>query len=232
MPFILDDYENYFCLYKPAGWFVHPPDDKLAKRQFRHRILTDWLDKHLDFKAYPVHRLDFATDGILLWAKNRDAASTLSAMGRNGEFTKLYRCVIRGVMNPGSGFIEISLKSKNALDEQECKTEYETQKTIEISKSINSSYASSRYSLMGVKLHTGRWHQIRRHFNRVAHPIIGDRLHGDSHHNRYFRDQLGLGELQLQAHRLLFEDPWTKRQVSVQAPETEQWKKVLSLFQA
>jgi tRNA pseudouridine65 synthase len=68
--------------------------------------------------------------------------------------------------------------------------------------------------------------------NRVSHPIVGDREHGDSHHNRYFRDQLGINGLCLWAKELSFTHPATGERVQFLSPQTEKWEMILRLFES
>lgn len=229
-PIILHELENYIVLFKPAGWFVHPPDDKRALVQFKNQILTTWFSKTLGEKYFPVHRLDFGTEGLLLWGKNREATASLSALNRHGLLEKKYHAVVRGYMDPVDGKIEIPLFSQRFQVDQPSVTEYQTLKQLEIPVQINSPFPTSRYSLLEVRLRSGRWHQIRRHMDQVNHPLIGDQLHGDSHHNRYFRDELKLSGLLLRAFSLQFVDPWTEKQVIYTSLMTERWGKVFSAF--
>lgn len=230
-PVLLEEFENYFILFKPSGWFVHPPEDKRAQKAFKNRILTRWLYHKMGKKCFPVHRLDFATEGILIWAKSPEAAGRLSQMNINGEIEKIYHTVVRGFVEPSEGVIDIPLVTDSSVDEKPCLTEYKTLKQIELPFQINSRFPTSRYSLMEVRLHTGRWHQIRRHFNRISYPIIGDREHGDSHHNRFFRDELQIPGLLLKAVSLKFIDPWDQSSKTFSCPSTPLWEKAYRLFQ-
>ena len=77
---------------------------------------------------------------------------------------------------------------------------------------------------------TGRWHQIRRHMNRVSHPIIGDREHGDGRHNVFFRDQLKIDGLCLWAKELTLRHPVTGEKITFKSPESEKWTAIKTLF--
>ena len=73
----------------------------------------------------------------------------------------------------------------------------------------------------------GRKHQIRRHFNHFAHPVIGDTTHGDRRHNRLFREELGIHRLLLVAQSLQFQHPVTKKTILVTAPLGELFEKAI-----
>ena len=89
-------------------------------------------------------------------------------------------------------------------------------------------YSSSRYSLVDATPETGRFHQIRRHFHHIFHPLIGDTTHGEGRHNRFFRDTYGVNRLLLHAHSLSFTHPVTGLDLHVEAPLDEQWRRVLA----
>jgi tRNA pseudouridine65 synthase len=228
-PQILEETDQYWLMYKPCGWFVHPPDDKRALKQFSQKILTSWFWQHFNQKAFPIHRLDFPTEGLMIWAKDSESAGILNELHYDNRLQKTYHAVVRGHM-PEIGRIDIPLSSDMYPEAVPCLTEYKTLNRIEKAVQINSEHATSRYSLVEAYLKTGRWHQIRRHFNRIAHPIIGDREHGDSHHNRFFRDKLELTSLLLKAHRLEFICPFTNEKKKFEAPLTKKWHQVYSLF--
>jgi tRNA pseudouridine65 synthase len=230
LPQILEEQPNYWVLYKPSGWFVHPPSDRRALKKFSQHILTSWFWRNLKQKAYPIHRLDFATEGLMIWAKSSESAGVLNDLHHGSRLNKTYHAVVRG-HTLDSGLIELPLLSDSHVVAVECLTEYKTLKRMELNAKINSAHPTSRYSLVEVQLKTGRWHQIRRHFNRISHPIIGDREHGDSHHNRYFRDELKIPGLLLKAHRLDFQCPFLDKFQSLNAPVTEKWGSLYSLFQ-
>lgn len=228
-PVILHELENYIVLFKPAGWFVHSPDDKRAQIQFKDKILTTWFYKNFRKKYFPVHRLDFGTEGLLLWGKSREATGILSSLNRNGQFEKTYHAVVRGYLEPINGKIELPLFSQRFQVDQPSLTDYKTLKRLEFPVQINSPHPTSRYSLLEVRLQSGRWHQIRRHMDQIHHPVIGDQRHGDSHHNRYFRDDLKLPGLLLKAISLKFVDPWTGQPTEYLSPSTERWENVYRL---
>ena len=79
-PQVLEDHEHYWVLYKPISWFVHPPSDRRALKKFSQRILTSWFWKNLNQKAFPIHRLDFATEGLMIWAKSSESAGALNEL--------------------------------------------------------------------------------------------------------------------------------------------------------
>lgn len=229
-PSIVYQDDDLLILMKPSHVYVHPPECRIARKTVGRKTCIHWLMDRHQIMANPIHRLDFATEGLVIFAKNTPSAVELNKQMRAHLIHKEYDVVVRGWLKNESGHIELPLELDSTGELVPAHTIYQTLKKIELPYSVNSKFATSRYSWLHVELKTGRWHQIRRHMNRVAHPVIGDREHGDSHHNRFFRDQLGINGLCLKAKRLKFEHPIHKTILDIKAPETELWNNINLLF--
>jgi 23S rRNA-/tRNA-specific pseudouridylate synthase len=88
-------------------------------------------------------------------------------------------------------------------------------------------YAEAWFSLVEIGLETGRRHQARRHLNYIAHPVIGDKQHGDNRNNRFFAERFGVRELLLRAVRLEFPHPRTGAPVTAFAGLPGWWRELL-----
>ena len=223
--------EDLLVLYKPPTWFVHPPENPRFRRGLKRRTCVQWLNDQHQIKAFPAHRLDAATQGILVFGKTKEATAHLNRQFKNHEVTKTYHAVVRGWLRPEYGKIDLDLELDSTNELVPCETNYETLKKIELPFQVNSQFQTTRYSYLRVEPKTGRWHQIRRHMNRIAHPILGDREHGDSHHNRFFRDQMKIDGLCLLAYELSFTHPRQNQKVTYRSPLSEKWKSTLRLFE-
>ena len=230
-PQILFQDDDLIVLFKPSRMYVHPPEDCIARKTVGRHTCIHWLYDTHKILANPIHRLDFSTEGLLLFGKNNPTNSLLNIQMRQHRIQKYYDAVVRGWFKESFGEITLPLESKKSDELLECRTLYSTISKIELPLSVNSKFPTSRYSLLDIELKTGRWHQIRRHMNRVAHPILGDREHGDSHHNRNFRDQLGIDGLCLKAKRLEFYHPHTDQKMVFHAPVSPMWEKIQNLFE-
>ncbi len=211
------------AINKPAGFHVHTPE-RNGEKVPRSKIVLQQLRDQIGQRLYPVHRLDVATSGVLLFALNSEAAGRLCAEFQKNRVEKTYWAVVRGFM-PDSGVIDHPLESDSSNKLLPCLTEFRTLKKIELPFAVGKKYSSSRYSWLEVQPRTGRFHQIRRHLNRVSHPIIGDCDHGDSHHNRFFREHLKISGLCLMAREIKIQE------LTVEAPLSYRWKKILRLFE-
>src|SRR6478609_899000 len=94
---------------KPSGFHVHPPEDT-AHRVSRNVNCLFLLRKQLDTYLYPVHRLDRATSGVLVFALQSDTARELARNFKQQEMKKTYFCVTRG-WTPEQGTINQSLQA-------------------------------------------------------------------------------------------------------------------------
>ncbi len=166
---------------KPSGLAVHrgwARDPTYALTEVRDQ-LGRWV--------YPVHRLDRATSGVLVFALDRATAARLQAQFQAGSVDKRYLALVRGI-TPESGVIDHPVKrSLRGKERLPAVTEYRRLGTFE------------RYSLVEARPRSGRLHQIRRHLKHLSHPLIGDVRYGKGELNRHFRQRFGLHRLALHA---------------------------------
>src|SRR5690606_8264840 len=94
---------------------------------------------------------------------------------------------------------------------------------LELPYAVGKRHSTARYSLVEAHPETGRYHQVRRHFARISHPLIGDGAHGDSYHNRFFREKLGLPGLWLKAKSIEFLHPTKGERIIIDCPWGERW---------
>jgi tRNA pseudouridine65 synthase len=219
---------HYIAIDKPPGFHVHPPENSQWKVP-RELICLYWVRNYLNSYVYPIHRLDAATGGVLLFGKQSEAAGRVQLLLQNQEVEKKYMAVARGYC-PDEGQIDKPLLSDSSDLMQESLTLYKTLARVELPFAVGKKHSSSRYSLMEVEPKTGRYHQIRRHFNSLSHPLIGDIKHGDSHHNRFFRQELAIPGLLLHSFSLSFAHPYTNVDIKIEIQWSERWQKVFHLF--
>jgi tRNA pseudouridine65 synthase len=225
---IIFEDEHYIAINKPSGLLVHKT--KLAKKEiavFALQLLRDQIGQRVN----PLHRIDRPTSGILLFSKTSEAASLLSPQFQTDEMEKIYLAVVRGYPDPAYGLIDKPLKKQLDGEDQEAKTEYWVLNQIEIPFESTPKYPTSRYALVKVKIHTGRMHQIRRHFAHKRNYIIGDTSHGENKQNKFFRSQFDVHHLMLHSWQLSFHHPYTQEKISLQANIPEHFEKVFNAFE-
>lgn len=222
--------DSILVLYKPPSWFVHPPENPRFRRGLKRRTCVQWLNDQHQIIAYPAHRIDAATEGLLLFGKTKDATIHLNEQFKTHAINKTYHAIVRGWFKEKNSRIDLDLELDSTQALVHCETNYKVLAEIELPFQVNNRFPTTRYSFLEVKPTTGRWHQIRRHMNRVSHPILGDREHGDSHHNRFFREQLNIDGLCLKAESLTFTHPTRNESITFNSYQKPKWIKINNLF--
>ncbi len=220
---VLFEDDHLVVINKPPGILVHPTrisEDTIT--------ILPLLRDQVGQRVYPIHRLDRGTSGVLVFGKNKEAASILNALFRSQEVKKEYHAVIRGYVEE-QGRIDYPLAKDPTKEPQEAITEYVRISQTELDFSVGK-YPKSRYSLVKIHPHTGKFHQIRRHFSHIRHPVIGDKRHGDCKHNKYFRESLGVDRMLLHASGLSFFYPYQKQALLLEAPLGDVFKKSIALL--
>ncbi|MFC6673093.1 pseudouridine synthase [Marinobacterium aestuariivivens] len=212
-PRVLFEDEHFIAIDKPSGLLVHP--SWIAPRKTPNAVA--WLKGYLGSTVYTIHRLDRATSGVILFGKHKEAAQAMNLAFSERRVRKTYLCVTRG-HTPEEGIIDYPLKpihDKKAdpfadpdKPAKEAVSEFRRLGTVELPIPVGR-YETARYSLVEVRPHTGRKHQIRRHMKHIFHPLVGDTKHGDGKHNLLFRERFGLQRLLLMATELEFRHPFT-----------------------
>ncbi|TVS11678.1 MAG: pseudouridylate synthase [Wenzhouxiangella sp.] len=223
-PFRILYRDRWLCaIDKPCGLLVHK-GARGADREFAVQMLRD----QLGHKVWPLHRLDRATSGVLLFALDADTAAAVGRQIMAREVRKRYLAVARGYTRP-AGRIEYPLSTGDHRGDQPACTDYVRRSTLELPLPIGR-YATARYSLLSVYPKTGRTHQIRRHFKHIFHPLIGDTTYGEGRHNRLFREYFGCRRLLLHGVELELVHPWLGEILRLQAPLTGSFRSIEEQF--
>ncbi|MGE3164804.1 MAG: RluA family pseudouridine synthase [Planctomycetota bacterium] len=172
---------------KPSGLMVH------RSRESNDRVfLLQLLRDHLEAHVYPVHRLDRATSGVMVFALSPPDAAAIQAR-LECDAVKEYLTLARG--ETPEVFASNRELTSDAGVKQTARTEFERIATFH------------GCSLLRARLHSGRRHQIRRHLAHLAHQVIGDTSYGKGRINRALREQYGLPRLFLHSCRLTLRHP-------------------------
>ena len=173
---VLYEDNHLIAVFKPAG--ILTQGDKTGDVN-----LMDELKKYLKEKYHKsgnvflglLHRLDRPVSGIILFAKTSKGASRLSEQFRNHQIEKTYNAIVMGKIKKSGGIlINYIQKDRNA-------------KRATIGKKGNSKKAelfykvltsNDKFSLLEIKIKTGRFHQIRAQLSSIGHPILGDIKYG------------------------------------------------------
>lgn len=207
---------------KPSGLLVHRSPIDPTAREFALQLTRDQLGR----AVYPVHRLDRATSGALVFALSPGAARGLAAQFESGTVKKEYLAVVRGYA-PERAEIDYALKeeldrkadphARRDKPAQSALTEIERLALIELPYQVDK-FPTARYSLIQARPKTGRKHQIRRHLRHIGHPIVGDVTHGVGTHNRFFETHFKIRRLLLACTALELKHPENGERLRVEAP--------------
>lgn len=215
--------EHYIAVHKPPKLLVHRSWLASQETVFLLQMLRDQIGQ----RVYPVHRLDRATSGVIIFGLSPEAASALTTAFEQKRVEKIYRALARGWVDE-EGEIDHPVRDRDEGGEaKDALTRYRRLGRIELPYAVDR-YPSSRYSLVEVQPLSGRRHQIRQHFKHIAHPLLGDTSYGKGSHNRFFREHYGLERLLLSAVELHFSHPFVDRPISIQAEEETEWQPLLA----
>ncbi|MEM6794758.1 MAG: pseudouridine synthase [Acidobacteriota bacterium] len=194
--------EHLVAVAKPSGLAVHrgwARDEVVAMTLVRDR---------LGRRVLPLHRLDRATSGVLLFAFEGETVARWQAQLAAGEVDKRYWALVRGVP-PESGVIDHPVPRKSRKSGGERAPAVTDFRRLAV---------AGRYALVEARPRTGRLHQIRRHMKHRSWPLIGDVNYGKGEHNRLFRERYGLHRLALHALEVRLEHPRTGERLRLRAP--------------
>ncbi len=214
---------DLIAIDKPAGLLVHPSWIDAHEE----RTALQLLQHQLGERVFPLHRLDKATSGVLLFARHAQAARDWGKAFEEGAVFKQYLALVRG-WPAESGEVDYALARDPELPSAGQQrlpsvTRYRRLQCFEWPFQVeNSAHSRSRYALVQVEPLTGRRHQIRRHFKHLAHPLVADTTHGKGAHNRAVGAWLGVQRLWLHAARVELPNG-----LCVQAPCAPEWAPLL-----
>lgn len=190
----IEDLTHYSVWFKPAGLMSQ------GTLYGDHCSIVRQAELHFNQKrkTFLVHRLDREVEGIMLIAHSKKAAAALSELFRRNLVSKTYRVEVLGnlLARGHRGIIDIP------LDEKPARTDYE----------VTSYDDKHNVSLVCVRIITGRLHQIRRHFDMIGHPVMGD--------PRYGRGNKNTEGMKLSAVALKFSCPFQNRIVEYRKPRS------------
>lgn len=208
MDILFEDNDIIVCI-KPVG---------ILSQESMQENMVSVLRSITQNEIYPVHRLDKGVGGVMVYAKNKQSAASLSKQIEEHSFEKEYDAVISGKMDEQSGVLEDllfkdSTKNKTYVVKR-------MRKGVKKAKLMYNTIAvcetdEGTLSLIHVKLFTGRSHQIRVQFASRNHPLIGDRRYGS---------KIAYQKLALFSCFVSFKHPKTNEKMSFSAKDEDMLK--------
>lgn len=207
-PNIIYEDKNILLINKEVGVLSHG-----AGGSFEENIVDSMINYLIEIGDYVpriektftpsiCNRLDRNTSGIIIGAKNYDSLKEINQAMKDLNISKFYKTIVKGRLEE-----EIEAKAYLSKDEDRNIveiSEYGGKDSKEIITNIKPLRYSNGYSLLEIKLITGRTHQIRGHLSSMGYPIIGDRKYGDKTINNRFKDEYGLDNQWLHGYRVEF----------------------------
>ncbi|MDO3693389.1 RluA family pseudouridine synthase [Wenyingzhuangia sp. chi5] len=197
-----DDY--LAVIYKPAGLLVSGNKAKTVTNALPFNLKPSTLENAV--KPQPVHRLDFATSGLLLIGKTASSIRELGKLFEDKTIQKTYEAVTIGEMK-NQGTINFPIDGKESL------SSYLLLKTVD-------SERFDKLNLVQLTPHTGRRHQLRIHCAHIGNPILGDVEHG-------IEEKILKGKgLFLHAKSLEFTHPYTQEKLVIKKETPAKFNKL------
>ena len=148
--------ENYYIINKPSGLAVQGG----TKVKINLDKILENLESNSEHRPKLVHRLDKETSGVLIISRNLKTTNFFGDLFKKRKIEKIYITIVHGIPKEKKGKINIPLTYNEKI--------YQSETRYIVVESQNN------YSIVLVKLLTGRKHQIRKHFFEIGHPILGD----------------------------------------------------------
>lgn len=168
--------------------------------------MVDILCEKTDSDIFPLHRLDADVSGVMVFAKNKNAAAKMSAVvADHSAFIKEYYAVVKGGIDDSGVLEDLLYHDKTRNKTYVVKKERNGVKKAKLEYSVVKK--SGEYSLLKIRLYTGRTHQIRVQLASRGHSLLGDRKYGGEPSDKIY----------LYSHRISFLSPFGDGELSFSA---------------
>ncbi len=164
-----------------------------------------------------VHRLDKDTSGIIIIAKNDNAHINLSNQIKDRQVKKIYIALVRGVIGEDEATIDMPI-GRSTKDRKKMAVVKNGKSAVTHFKVIK---RYPKYTLLEIKIDTGRTHQIRVHLAEIGHPVIGDVVYSNG------KNDFGVEGQMLHAKSLEFKHPVTGEQMHLEAELPKYFTEIL-----
>lgn len=213
-PWLKIVYEDKYLLVidKKEGLLTNSPTKEQDTAQ---SILNQYfISTQQRCRAHTIHRLDRDTSGLMLFAKDKKVALMFEEDWKGTVYDRRYVAVVSGEMEQKEGKVESWLKDNKAFITFSSPTDNGGKFAETYYETL---YSTKRYSLVELRLQTGRKNQIRVHMQDLGHPVVGDHKYGNGDDS--------LGRLALHAYKLCFRHPVKGTELEFETPFPSVFKK-------
>jgi 23S rRNA pseudouridine1911/1915/1917 synthase len=183
---IIYEDDDIAVINKPAGMMVHAGAGSTDDARNRGTLVNALLHHFQELSSHGgalrpgiVHRLDKQTSGLLLVAKHDKAHAKLADMFSRRQVRKTYIALVQGAVTADTGTVNAAI-SRDTVRRTRMTTRRDDGRTAishyRVLRRIESPFG--RFTLVSVRIETGRTHQIRVHMASLGHPVVGDTLYG------------------------------------------------------
>ena len=217
---IIYEDSDIIVVNKPKGMVVHPangnPDGTLV-----NAILSICKNSLSgiggELRPGIVHRLDKDTSGLIIVAKNDKAHINMSEQIKERNVKKTYIALVRGNAPEEKATINMPI-GRSTKDRKKMAVTKNGKQAITHFKVLK---RYSKYTLLEIKIETGRTHQIRVHMAEIGYPVVGDAVYSNG------KNEFGIEGQMLHAYKLEFMHPITNKHMELTAPLPQYFEEIL-----
>ena len=211
--------DDVMVINKKSGVVVHPAPGNYSGTLVNGLMYLSKDLSHVngEFRPGIVHRIDKDTSGLLIVAKNDKAHINMSEQIKNHEVEKTYIALVKGFVKEEEATIDMPI-GRSTKDRKKMAVNKNGKNAVTHFKVLE---RFRNYTLLEVKIETGRTHQIRVHLSQIGYPVVGDTTYSNG------KNEWGIKGQCLHAKSLKFKHPVTGKEMFIEAPLPEYFEEVL-----